>query len=367
MGFGGVGRETQRCLGRDPSPQSALRGWIKIEEIEQIVGAGGVTIGKNETGIARGRVIKQSNRLQERDLGIRRVGVAVDQFLRLQIKVVGREVFGRAFLDERFLLRGNRRLQLRHDGLRDFALNCEDIRQVAVVSLRPNLPIRSRIDQVRDDPQAMFGALHRSLEQIGDAELLADFLPVTGLVVLVLPDTGAPDDFQVGDFRQVGEDLVLHAVGEERIILFRAQVFERQNRDALFRNLVVRQAGIAPRMPEPVGADGEHGYRRPDAGERPDLTWRCNVQAADIRSALNAGTCDVEGPGKNECERKAGRDQDNKDLLRPRWRVKDRQNRAADLHQTGSNHAIGKGHPIDPPLFEFAKKTAHVPGSYTSE
>ena len=211
----------------------------------------------------------------------------------------------------------------------------------------------------------MFGALHRSLEQIGDAELLADFLPVAGLVVLVLLHTGAPDDFQVGDFRQVGQDLVLHAVGEERVVLFRAQVFERQNRDALFRNLVVRQAGIAPRMPEPVGAEGEHGDRRPDAGERPDLTRMRDVQPADIRSALNAGTRDVKGPGKNERERKTGRDQDNKDLLDPRWRVEDRQNRAADLHQTGSHHAIGQGHAIDPPMFEFAKKTAHAPGSYT--
>ena len=78
MRFGRVGREAQRRLGRDPPPHGARRGWIKVEKIEQVVGASGVTIGEDETGIARRRIVQQSNRLQERDLGIRRVGVAVD-------------------------------------------------------------------------------------------------------------------------------------------------------------------------------------------------------------------------------------------------------------------------------------------------
>ncbi len=43
---------------------------------------------------------------------------------------------------------------------------------------------------------------------------------------------GAADHFQVGDLCQVRQDLVLHAIGEEGVGLFFAQIFEREHGDA---------------------------------------------------------------------------------------------------------------------------------------
>ena len=63
MGFGRIGCEAQRRFGRDLRPNRARRGRIKVEKIEQVVGAGGVTIGEDETGIARRRLVKQPDRL----------------------------------------------------------------------------------------------------------------------------------------------------------------------------------------------------------------------------------------------------------------------------------------------------------------
>ena len=41
----------------------------------------------------------------------------------------------------------------------------------------------------------------------------------------------ARNNFERADFRQAREDLVLDALGEERVLLVAAQIFKRQHRD----------------------------------------------------------------------------------------------------------------------------------------
>ena len=53
---------------------------------------------------------------------------------------------------------------------------------------------------------------------------------------LVLHHRGAADHFQVGDFRKVSQNLVLHAIGEKGVGFFFTQIFEGQNSHAFFRN-----------------------------------------------------------------------------------------------------------------------------------
>jgi hypothetical protein len=75
---------------------------------------------------------------------------------------------------------------------------------------------------------------------------------------------------------------------------------------------------------------------------------------------LNPRARDVERPGEDKSEGKADRNQDDEDLLDLRWCSKDGQNRAADLDQTRRDDAIGQRDAVNPPVFEFPKKTAHV-------
>src|SRR5439155_15679287 len=53
---------------------------------------------------------------------------------------------------------------------------------------------------------------------------------------LVLHDRGAADHLQVGDSRKVSQNLVLHALGEEGVRFFFAQIFERKDCEAFLRN-----------------------------------------------------------------------------------------------------------------------------------
>jgi len=48
----------------------------------------------------------------------------------------------------------------------------------------------------------------------------------------ILRHAGAADDLQVRNFCQIGQDFILHAVREKRVLFAFAEIFERQNRDA---------------------------------------------------------------------------------------------------------------------------------------
>jgi hypothetical protein len=62
---------------------------------------------------------------------------------------------------------------------------------------------------------------------MGDAELLTNFAQVAGRSALVLHHAGAANHFEIRNLGQVGQNLVLHAIGEESILFLIAQVFER--------------------------------------------------------------------------------------------------------------------------------------------
>ncbi len=92
------------------------------------------------------------------------------------------------------------------------------------------------IDQLRVHPNLVAGALHAAFHHMRDAELLADLAQIARRAAFVLHDARAADHLQVGDSRKGGQDLVLDAIGEEFVLFFLAQIFEREHRDAFFRN-----------------------------------------------------------------------------------------------------------------------------------
>src|SRR5262249_7501737 len=48
----------------------------------------------------------------------------------------------------------------------------------------------------------------------------------------IIHDTRPTDDFQIGDLRQLGQDVVLHAIDKGGVLFLLAQIFERQNGDS---------------------------------------------------------------------------------------------------------------------------------------
>ena len=129
-----------------------------------------------------------------------------------------------------FALR-NFRLELGGDRPGDFALNGKEIRDIAIVGLRPEVGIGAGIDELRVDAQMIAGALHAAFEEMRHAEFLSD-LPQVTRFGLVLAGRGAADHFEIGDPGQVGKNFILHASREVGVFLVGAQVFEREDGDA---------------------------------------------------------------------------------------------------------------------------------------
>ena len=111
----------------------------------------------------------------------------------------------------------------------------EDIGQIAIVGLRPEMRVLARIDQLRADPHFVGRALHAAFDDMRDAELLADLAQIARRAGLVLHHARAADHFQIGDLREVGQNLVLHPIGEKDVLFVAAQVFEGKHSDDFSR------------------------------------------------------------------------------------------------------------------------------------
>ena len=94
----------------------------------------------------------------------------------------------------------------------------------------------SGVNKLRVDAHFPAGALHAALEKMRDTELFADFAQVAGNVRFVLHHACATDHFQIGDFREVRQDFVLHAIGEISVLFIATKIFEWQHRDAFLHD-----------------------------------------------------------------------------------------------------------------------------------
>ena len=76
-------------------------------------------------------------------------------------------------------------LQRGDDGARDFVLHFEDILDVAVVGLRPDVIAVVRADQLCGDADSAARLAHAAFEHVRDAQLLADRGYILGLALEV--------------------------------------------------------------------------------------------------------------------------------------------------------------------------------------
>ncbi len=67
-------------------------------------------------------------------------------------------------------------------------------------------------------------------------ERFGDLAQVALSASLVLHHGRAANNFQVGDFGEVGQDFILHAICEISVLFIIAQVLKRKDRDAFFDN-----------------------------------------------------------------------------------------------------------------------------------
>src|SRR5438045_1639987 len=120
---------------------------IKPKKVKAIVHAGQLAPGQKKCRIAFHCLIEQLSRLHEvaARQGIKSHG-AEPKRLRPSVKVERSEIGSWSLLDRRFFRRRKFGLQLISDRFRDFALDGEDVGEIAIIGLGPKMGIVSRID-----------------------------------------------------------------------------------------------------------------------------------------------------------------------------------------------------------------------------
>ena len=248
-----VGVDAQRRLDRLARPRVAF-----VLRYPRQIGLPHVQLGELHPRQRIGGV--ERRRLLERHFGA--LGVALERAVAvdvaLQHEVVGLDV-GRL---ERPLRRATHQhgLERARHGAGDLVLHLEDVRQVAIVGLRPQVVAVGRANQLSADAQHLAALAHAALQHVGHPELAGDRADVF-VLALERECRRAGDHPQVRAVRQALDQLLGQAVGEMLLVALLAHVGKRQHGDRL---VLHRHGGLGWRHAVACGV-GAAGAGRPVA------------------------------------------------------------------------------------------------------
>ena len=223
MRLGQIRIELQRALGRREciDVPAVTKPKLGLGERHQSPGFGVI-------GIDRNRLMANADRHL---VPAAVADIAADPVLpRHQVEVVGIGTDRAALLDRLFLLRQQPQLQRIGDRLRNLVLDRENIGEVAVVALGPDMVAGRAVDQLRGDAHAGARLAHAAFEDVSDAELARRVLDVD-LLALETERRVARDDRQRRNLRQIGDDVLADPVAEIFLLRISAHILERQHAD----------------------------------------------------------------------------------------------------------------------------------------
>ncbi len=189
-------------------------------------------------------------------------------------------------------------LQRLDDLLRDLLLDVEDVVELALVGVAPQLAIGRDVDELHRDADRLVETAHAAADDVAGAELVADG-PDVLLAPLELHRCPARDEFDLADQRQAGDQLLGEPVAEVIGFLVGADVVEGQHRECALLDQWVgtlrnsRGCGDGPRV---VGGCARlvmlrrRGDRDTDPLERPQDRPQVRVRVAlEVLDVLDAG------------------------------------------------------------------------------
>src|SRR5437868_6058804 len=234
-------------------------------------------------------------------------------------------------LQVRFLAGRKMCPQLLADALRQFALQREQIGNLAIECFSPKLGIAPRINQLSIHPDAIAGPACRALKNMGYSQCESDFTQIARAAFELLY-RGAADDLKVGDLRQVRENVIVYAGREVFVLFVVTQIFERKNGDAFFRNIA-----------DCGGADRQRGQTSVAVLGAPD----------SLRSQ-------IEYPRQRESDWKTQHQHEYNQAHRPIWNFEERKNLRCNLNEQPGGDGVSDGNAMDLAALQFGKKRFHA-------
>src|SRR5437867_10953166 len=87
--------------------------------------------------------------------------------------------------------------------------------------------VRACVDQLRVETEMRAGSADAAFQNMRYPQIISDLTEIS--LATVIHDAGPADDFEIGDPRELREDIVLHAIDKRRIAFVVAQIFKREN------------------------------------------------------------------------------------------------------------------------------------------
>ncbi len=265
------------------------------------------------------------------------------------------------------------RLELGENGGGDLVLDGEHVGQFAIIGLRPQVEAVVDLDQLRGDAHRGARLAHRALEDVLDAQGVAD-LPQVLVLALEGEGGGAAGDLQVLDLGQRVQDLFGDAVGEVFLLGVRGHVDERQHGDRLrcrlrggaggFRGcfghhrpgfilVPVLDPGFPDEITQRDHQDQDHRAVQLAAGDAGD-----GLAAVHVLFLLQPFRRQFEGPGEDQRQREAD-DQHHQDGLdHPARRVEALQHEVGHLCQQPGRDQVHDADADDVAAFQFLEESA---------
>lgn len=178
------------------------------------------------------------------------------------------------------------RNESRNDSLGDLVLHIEGIRELAVVSLRPDLERCPRIDEPARDTDPAVAVPGTSFQYVAHIELAADFTDVDGRV-LEGEARVAGDYEQPAQTRQLGQHVFGDNVAEEVLRRIAGQICEREDGDG-------RQIAR-----HPVADPGRHLFFVDVTHEAEADPRHCLDQPLRLPAVADDLACDVQPGGQS--------------------------------------------------------------------
>ncbi len=164
-----------------------------------------------------------------------RTGPLLREKFSFEIKLVSFRIHRRCFRDRALLRAGKPCLQRLGDRFRDFAFDCENIRQFPIVSVSPKMCVGESVDELHIHPDLIARFLHAAFQNVGHPKLLRDLGKIVRCAFEMLRRC-ARNYFQIRDFGQPRQDFILHAFAKVSVVGIATKVVEWQHCDRFIRD-----------------------------------------------------------------------------------------------------------------------------------
>ena len=134
---------------------------VEAKEVKQVMSVSELAVRLEKRWVTRYGLVQQISCLQQfRSRGTAKA--CQKKIFGLRVKIEGGDVGRRRTFDCVLFAWREFRLKLVGNRLCNLTLNREYVRKIAVIGLRPDLPVGSRIDELRIDPHAVASTLNAS-------------------------------------------------------------------------------------------------------------------------------------------------------------------------------------------------------------